>query len=149
MHKVACVCVSHSVISDSLQTRGLQGTWFLCPWDFLGKNTGEGCHCLLQGVFLTQGSSPQLLCLLPRQVDSLPLYHLGRDSALYVCINGLPCGSAGEASACNAGDLGPIPGLRRSPGDGKGHPLQCSGLENSVGCVVHGVAKSQTRQSDF
>ena len=61
-----------------------------------------------------------------------------------------PCGSAGKESACNAGDLGSIPALGRSPGEGKGYPLQCSGLENSMACiVVCGVAKSQTRLSDF
>ena len=43
------------------------------------------------------------------------------------------------------GDLGLIPGLGRSPGEGKGYPLQYSGLENSMDCIVHGVAKSQTR----
>ena len=47
------------------------------------------------------------------------------------CSKGFPGGSAGKESACNAGDLGSIPGLRRSPGEGKGYPLQCSGLENS------------------
>ena len=45
--------------------------------DFLGKNTGVGCHFLLQGIFKTQGLNPHLLCLLPWQMDSLPLYHLG------------------------------------------------------------------------
>ena len=45
----------------------------------------------------------------------------------------LPCGSAGKESACNAGDLGPIPGLGKSPGEGEGYPLQYSGLENSMG----------------
>ena len=54
-----------------------------------------------------------------------------------------PCGSAGKESACNAGDLGSIPGLGRCPGEGKGFPLQYSGLENSMNCVVHGVAKSR------
>ena len=58
-------------------------------------------------------------------------------------------GSAGEESACNAGDLGSIPGLGRSPGEGKGSPLQYSGLENSMDCIVHGVAKSRTRLSGF
>ena len=57
---------------------------------------------------------------------------------------GFPCGSAGKESACNAGDLGSIPVLGRSPGEGKGYPLQDSGLENSMDCIVHGVAKSQT-----
>ena len=51
--------------------------------------------------------------------------------------------------ACSAGDLGLIPGLGRSPGEGKGYPFQYSGLENSMDCLVHGVAKSQTQLSDF
>ena len=42
------------------------------------------------------------------------------------------CGSAGKESACNSGDLGSVPGLGRSPGEGNGHPLQYSGLENSM-----------------
>ena len=46
------------------------------------------------------------------------------------------------------GDLGLIPGLGRFPGEGKGYPLQYSGLENSMDCTVHGVAKSGTRLSD-
>ena len=47
------------------------------------------------------------------------------------------------------GDLGLIPGLGRSPQEGKGYPLQYSGLENSMDCIVHGVTKNQTRLSDF
>ena len=50
---------------------------------------------------------------------------------------------------CNAGDPGSIPGLGRSPGEGIGYPLQNSGLENSMDCIVHGVAKSWTRLSNF
>ena len=57
---------------------------------------------------------------------------------------GFPGGSAGKESACKARDLGSVPGLGRSPAEGKGYPLQYSGLENSMDCVVHGVAKSQT-----
>ena len=49
-----------------------------------------------------------------------------------------PCGSAGKESTCNVGDLGSIPGLGRSPGEGKGYPLQYSGLENSMDYIVHG-----------
>ena len=64
---------------------------------------------------------------------------------LLLCNQGFPCGSAGEESSWNAGDLGLIPGLGRSPGEGKGYPLQYSGLENSMDCIVLGVAKSQTR----
>ena len=62
---------------------------------------------------------------------------------------GFPCGSAAKEFTCNAGDLGLIPGLRRSPGEGKGYPLQYSGLENSTDCIVHGVTKSWTGLSDF
>ena len=47
------------------------------------------------------------------------------------------------------GDLGLIPGLGRFPGEGKGYPLQYSGLENSMVCIVHGVAKNQILLSDF
>ena len=47
------------------------------------------------------------------------------------------------------GDLALIPGLGRSPGEGKGYPFQCSGLENSMDCIVHGFAESRTRLSDF
>ena len=62
---------------------------------------------------------------------------------------GFPCGSAGKESTYNEGELGLIPGLGRSPGEGKGYPLQYSGLENSMDHIVHGVAKSQTQLSDF
>ena len=62
---------------------------------------------------------------------------------------GFPGGPAGKESTWNAGDLGSIPGLGRSPGEGKGYPLQYSGLENSMDCVVHGVAKSRIQLSDF
>ena len=62
---------------------------------------------------------------------------------------GFPCGSAGKESARNVGNLGSIPGLGTSPGEGKGYPLQYPGLENSMDCIVHGVAKSRTRLSDF
>ena len=62
---------------------------------------------------------------------------------------GFPDSSVGKESTCSAGDLGSIPGLGRSPGEGKGYPLQYSGLENSMDCVGHGVTKSQTQPSDF
>ena len=68
-------------------------------------------------------------------------------NVLYV--PGFPCGSAGKESTCNEGDLGSIPGLGRSPGEGKGYPLQYSGLENPMDYTVHGVAKSRTQLSGF
>ena len=52
--------VSHSVVSDSLQPHGLQPARLPCPWDSPGKNTGVGCHALLQGIFPTQGLNPGL-----------------------------------------------------------------------------------------
>ena len=66
-----------------------------------------------------------------------------------VYILGFPGSSCGKESACNVGDLGSIPGLGRSPGEGNGYLLQCSGLENSMHCIVHGVAKSWTWLSNF
>ena len=57
---------------------------------------------------------------------------------------GFPGGSAGKESGCNAGELGSTPGLGRSPGEGNSYPLQYSGLENSMDCIVHGVPKSWT-----
>ena len=57
---------------------------------------------------------------------------------------GFPGGSAGKESACNAGDLGSIPRLGRYPGEGNGYPFQFSGLENSMDCIVPGLAKSRT-----
>ena len=55
-----------------------------------------------------------------------------------------PGGSDGKESAYNAEDLGSILGLGRSPGEGNNYPLQYSGLENSMDCIIHGVAKSRT-----
>ena len=66
-----------------------------------------------------------------------------RDRLPTLVFLGFSCGSAGKESACNAGDLDLISGLGRSPGEGKGYPLQYSSLENSVDCMIHGVAKNQ------
>ena len=69
--------VSHSVMSNSLWPHGLQPTRLLCSWNSPAKNTGVGCHFLLQGIFLTQRLNMHLLCLLHWQADSKPLRHLG------------------------------------------------------------------------
>ena len=69
---------------------------------------------------------------------------LEKGKATYSSILGFPNGSGGRESARNEGDLGWIPGLGRSPGEGKGYQLQYSGLENFMDCIVHGFAKSQT-----
>ena len=68
----ACSVISCSATLWTVATR------LLCPWDSPGKNTGEGCHCLLQGIFLTQGSNLHFPCLLHWQADSLPVSHLGK-----------------------------------------------------------------------
>ena len=75
---IAWNCVHEcSAVSSSLGPHGLQPARLLYPQSFPGKNTGVGCHFLLQGIFPTQGSNLHLLCLLHWQVDSLPLSHLG------------------------------------------------------------------------
>ena len=145
----------------------------LCPWDSLGKNTGVGNQSLFQGSFPVQGSNlGQLKC---RQI----LYHQSHQQAIYIhacmyiyiythiythtqttlypfiykwairLLLGFPGGSAGKESARNLGDTSLIPGLGRSPGEGKGYPLQYSGLENSMDFIDHGVAKSRTQLRDF
>ena len=62
---------------------------------------------------------------------------------------GFPGSPDGKESTCNAGDHGLIPGLGRSPEEGIGYPLQYSGLQNSMDCIVLGLTKSQTQMSDF
>ena len=68
-----------------------------------------------------------------------------RNATLYELL-GFPCGSVGKESACNAGDPSSIPGSGRSPGEGNCYPLQYSGLENSMDCIVHGVPELDTTE---
>ena len=72
-----------------------------------------------------------------------------RDRLPISVFSGFPGGSAGKESTCNVGDLGPIPGLGRSSGEGDSYPLQYYGLENSMNSIVHGVVKSWTKLSDI
>ena len=91
----------------------------------------------------------------PPAMQETPVQFLGgedpleKGQATHSSILGLPCGSAGKESACNLENLSSVPWLRRSPREEKGYPLQYFGLENSMDFIVHGVAKSQTRLSDF
>ena len=96
------------------------------------KNTAVGSLSLLRGIFLTQ----ELNWGLPR--CRWILYQLS--------YQGSPCGSAAKESACNAGDLGLISVLGRSPGEGKGYPLQYSGLENSTDCIPWSCKESDTTE---
>ena len=76
-----------SVLSDSLQSHGLQPARLLCPRNFTGKNTGEGCHFLLQGILPTQRQNPSLLCLLRWQADSLTPAPPGKPGCVENLIN--------------------------------------------------------------
>ena len=134
------------VVSDSWQLRGPYS-----PWNSPGQNTKVGSLSLLQGIFSTQELNPGLphcghiFYQLSHKGSLRTLEWVGkpfsggsswpRDWTHASCIVAFPCGSAGEESACNAGDLGLIPGLGRSSGEGKGYPLQYSGLENSMDCM--------------
>ena len=120
-------------------------TKLLCPWDFQGKSTGVGCHFLLQGIFPTQGSNPglshyrQTLYRLSHQGS---LKHLepmrskwGDAWDMVTLLQGFPSGSVVKnplVSAEDKRDLSSILGSGRSPGEGNGHPLQCSCLENPM-----------------
>ena len=84
-------------------------------------------------------------------VQSTGLQRVGRDLATEQqrCIYTFYDNSVGKESACHAGEPGLIPGLGRSPGEGDSYPFQCSGLDNSMDCIVHGVTKSLTQLRDF
>ena len=86
-------------------------------------------------------------------VINLHTYNMCRKNWLKLLLSkgilGFPQSSVGKETACYVGDLDFIPGLGRSPGEGKGYPLQYFGLENSMACIVHGVAKSEIQLSNF
>ena len=106
----------------------------------LGSSHGEGAWGLLRCFVPTSEG----VCYNP--VMTVP----ARYSIRHLGFRGLAPGvSAGKETACNEGDVGSIPGLGRSPGEGNGYPLQHSGLETSKDCIVHGVTKCGTWLSDF
>ena len=75
--------------------------------------------------------------------------HLSPNKPIVTLNMGFPGGSAVKESAFSVGDLDSVPELGRSPGKGKGYPLQYSDLENFMDCIVHVVAKNPTRLNDF
>ena len=81
-----------------------------------------------------------ILCCMTFNVCSTCEFHI------FICQYHVPGSLDGKASAYNVGDLGSILGLGRSPGEGKGYPLQYSGLENSMDFIVHAVAESDTTE---
>ena len=90
--------------------------------------------------FLGSSAGKESTCNAGHQ-GSIPGSGSSRDRLPTPVFLGFPGGSAGTESACNVGDLGLIPGLGRYPGKGKGYPLQYSGLENSMDCIVHRAQK--------
>ena len=91
----------------------------------------------------------RFICYRITLLDFMTLHGINKIFSISHIDIGFPCGSAGKESACNVGDLGSIPRLGRSPGEGNSYPLQYSGLENYTGCIAHGVAKSWTQLSEF
>ena len=86
----------------------------------------------------------------PSAMQETQIWFLAREDLIPTSVFlGFPGGSDSKESTYNAGDSGSIPGLGRSPGEGNGCPLQNSGLENSMDCIVHGITKSWTPLSDF
>ena len=122
-------CFSHVWLFLTLWTLAHQA---LHPWDFPGKNTGMGCHALLEGIFPTQGPNLCLLYLLHWQVGSLPLvppiqYTQGISNNCFsfdILIHRASLWSSdGKESACKEGDLGLISRLERFPGEGHGEGM--------------------------
>ena len=113
---------------------------FLCVWVCVCV-----CVCVCKFVALVYAGLHNELVTC---IKSFKSQHVSlKEVPLFPCfreIQGFPCGSAGKDSLCSEGDLGSIPGLGRSPGEGKGYPFQYSGLEDSMDCIVHGVEKSRT-----
>ena len=99
--------VSHSAMSDSVRPHGLQPTRLLCPWGSPGKDTGVGCHALLQGVFPTQG-----LILGPPHCGQI-LYFLSHPGSH--SLKNLPTPDLGDTSMSEAADYPPIAALPYSP----------------------------------
>ena len=114
-----------------------------------GRSPGEGIGYPLHYYWASLVA--QLVKNPPAMQDNLVRFLVGcgkipwrRDRLPTPVFLGFPGGSDSEESACNVENLGLIPELGRSHGGGRGNPLWYSGLENSMNCVVHGVAKSQT-----
>ena len=125
--------------------------------DSLGRQIGTRGPCLYHGPSSGEGGNATLgpftgspNCPLEKKTQDLKVENCVSFRAL---LRGFPGGSDGKESPCKAGDQGLIPGWGRSPGEGKGYPLQYSCLENSMHrgawqAIVHRVAMSQTRLSD-
>ena len=121
-------------------------------------------HVRATELNITSKPLRQKLAILKREIDKLkkveifltlfPIEHMTlifKNILMFLFFNwdivtlqGFPASSVGKEYACSSGDPDSIPGLGRSPGEGKGYPLQYSGLENSMGFQLHGFTKSRT-----
>ena len=123
-----------------------------CPWKVLDEQPFMTFTEVYFPFIKVDSLIAQLVKKLPAMQDT-PVWFLGgeipwrRERLPTPVFLGFPCGSAGKESAHNVGDLGSIPGLRRSPGERKGYSLKYSGLENSI--VNYTVTKGRTRLSNF
>ena len=111
---------------------------------FIIENASTGASLIAQLVKKKKKKKIHLQCRRPWFDSWGGKIRWRRDGLPIPVFLGFPCGSSSKESACNAGDLDSIPGLGISPEEGKGYPLQYSGRENSMDCIVHGVAKSRT-----
>ena len=148
-------------MSDSVRPHRRQPTRLPHPWDSLGKNTGVGCHFLLQCVKVKSESevtqscptlSDPMDCSLPGSsihgIFQVRVLECERSSNLETSPRWLPRWLSGKESACRAGDAGSIPGLGRSPGERNGNPFQYSCLGNPMDrgawwATVHGVSRDR------
>ena len=162
-------------MSDSVWPHRRQPTRIRHPWDFPGKNTGVGCHFLLQCMKVKCQREVTQLCLtLSDPMDYSPpgssvhgifqarvlewgasafsstVYRFGQ---MYNVMWGFHCGADSKELPANAGDtrdVGWIPELRRSPGEGNGYPLQYSCLENSTdrrACELQSIGSKRVRHN--
>ena len=140
---------SESEVAPSCPTQrphGLQPTRLLCPWDFPGKSTGVGCHCLLRQSCLGGGKwldIRKIMIETVKQTNKTDNYKF-KDA---ITMHGLLRWLSGKESTCNSGNVDSISGSRTSPGEGNGHPLQYSCLRNPT--IGDGRQSTELQESDM
>ena len=165
------LCLGSFFLQDSNNTSSM-GMMYLVHFNYffmIYKYSGFVCfnlrpsylHCILRYVSNLRGELAAVLglhnrnafcCSITRENSCLECIAYWTTSFLPVRAGfyaRFPGSSTSKEFTHSEGDLGSIPGLGRSPGKGNGYPLQYSGLDNSMDCMVHGVEKSQAQLSDF